>query len=306
MSTVEQSGNPARALEITATLSGRRFGLCGFDGVEAERVSRIICGINSLAFVFDESLLSESARICDGMVIKLAGLGPEAQRAAAISSSPILVTASSQSLLQGTAAAYGWPRDFINEPWSDAELLVRLFRLLGPPGGARAVATGKARVDPLVLVADDDPDLTALVEATLRNDGISCRTTDNGLTALRMAREIVPDLVLLDVRMPGINGFEVLETIRHDPGLQTLPVILLTGCDDPADVVRGSELHADQYIAKPVSPNVLLNRVKRLLSTHSRSAARWTRAPSGASVGGKGVRRWSLDRDPRAGAPEQA
>jgi DNA-binding response OmpR family regulator len=115
----------------------------------------------------------------------------------------------------------------------------------------------------------------------------------------------MPDLILLDIRMPGINGFEVLETIRRDPGLQTLPVILLTGCDDPADVVRGSELHADQYIAKPVSPNVLLNRVKRLLSTHSRSAARWTRALSGASTGGKAVRRWSLDRDSHAGGLEQ-
>jgi CheY-like chemotaxis protein len=306
MSTVEQSGQSPRALEITAALSGRRFGLCGFDAGESQRIGSILCDTNSLAFAFDESLLSESARICDGMLIKLANLGPEGLRAAATSNSPILVTGSSQAILQGVAAAYCWPRDFLNEPWSDAELLVRLFRLLGAPGGSGASAAAKSRLDPLVLVADDDPDLTALVEATLRNDGISCRTVDNGLAALRMAREIMPDLVLLDVRMPGINGFEVLETIRRDPGLQTLPVILLTGCDDPADVMRGSELHADQYIAKPVSPNVLLNRVKRLLSTHSRSAARWTRASSTASAGGKGGRRWSLDRDSRAGALEQA
>ena len=161
-------------------------------------------------------------------------------------------------------------------------------------------------MDPLVLLADDDPELIALVEATLRNDGISCRTADNGLTALRLAREIMPDLILLDVRMPGINGFEVLETIRRDPSLQALPVIMLTGCDDPADIMRGSELHADQYIAKPVSPNVLLNRVKRLLATHSHNAPRWTRSLSGAAAGGKVMKRWALDRNSYLGMQEQA
>jgi len=223
---------------------------------------------------------------------------------AATSPAPILVTGSSQELLEGAGAAYCWPRDFMNEPWPDAELLVRLFRLLGPPVGSRADT--KPRVDPLVLLADDDPEVIALVEATLRNDGITCRTADNGLTVLRLAREIMPDLILLDVRMPGMSGFEVLETIRRDPGLQSLPVILLTGCDDPADIMRGSELHADQYIAKPVSPNVLLNRVKRLLSTHSRNAPRWTRALSGAGSGRKVMKRWALDRESYAGARELA
>jgi CheY-like chemotaxis protein len=271
MNTVEQSGKSARALEITAALSGRRFGLCGFDAGEAQRICKILCSANSLACIFDERLLSESAGICDAMLVKLASLSPEGLRAAATSSAPILVTGSSQALLEGVGAAYRWPGDFMNQPWQDAELLVRLFRLLGSTAGSRAASPGKARTEPLVLIADDDPELIALVEATLRNEGIGCRTADNGLTALRMAREIMPDLILLDVRMPGMNGFEVLETIRRDSGLQNLPVILLTGCDDPADIKRGSELQADQYIAKPVSPKDLLSRVKQLLSVHSSS-----------------------------------
>lgn len=304
MNTVEHSGKPPWALEITAALSGRRFGLCGFDAVDVQRICGILSTANSLAFAFDESLLQESARICDAMLIKLASLGPEGLRAAATSPAPILVTGSSQALLEGLGTAYCWPRDFMNEPWPDAELLVRLFRLLGPPAGFRAER--KPRTDPLVLVADDDPELIALVEVTLRNDGIRCQTADNGLTALRAAREIMPDLMLLDVRMPGIDGFDVLETIRLDPSLQTLPVILLTGCDDPADVRRGSALHADQYITKPVSPNILLNRVKRLLSTHSRSAPRWTRAPSLSGSGGKVIKRWTLDRNSYQGAGEES
>jgi CheY-like chemotaxis protein len=304
MHTVDQSGKPARALEIAAALSGRRFGLCGFDALEVQRICRILCTANSLAFAFDESLLPGSARICDAMLIKLASLGPEGLRAAATSSAPILVTGSSQALLEGAGAAYCWPRDFMNEPWPDAELLVRLFRLLGPPIGSRSEK--KPRTDPLVLLADDDPELIALVDVTLRNDGIHCQTADNGLAALRIAREITPDLILLDVRMPGIDGFDVLQTIRLDPGLQTLPVILLTGCDDPADVRRGSALHADQYITKPVSPNILLNRVKRLLSTHTRNAPRWMRALSVSGSAGKVIKLWTLDRNSYQGAGEES
>jgi CheY-like chemotaxis protein len=274
MNSLEQSGKPTQALEITATLSGRRFGLCGFDAGEAQRICRILCSANSLACVFDERLLSESAGICDAVLIKLASLSPEGLRAAATSPTPILVTGSSQLLLEGVGAAYLWPGDFMNQPFQDAELLVRLFRLLGSTPGSRAALPAQPRTQPLVLLADDDPELIALVEITLRNDGIGCQTADNGLVALRLAREIMPELIILDVNMPGMNGFEVLGTIRRDPRLRTLPVILLTGCDDPADIRRGSELRADQYIAKPVRPKILLNRVKQLLSTHSVSSPR--------------------------------
>jgi CheY-like chemotaxis protein len=245
--------------------------LCGFDVGEAQRISRVLGGVNSLAMPFHERLLGVSARLCDAMLIKLVSISPEGLRAAAASPAPVLVTGPSQALLAGAGAAYCWPRDFMNEPWSEAELLVRLFRLLESPGSSSAAAARESRMEPLVLLADDDPELIALVDTTLRSDGITCRTAEDGLTALRLARELGPDLILLDIRMPKMDGFEVLETIRRDPGLQTLPVVLLTGCDDPTDVVRGSELHADEYLCKPVSPNLLLNRVKRLLSTHARS-----------------------------------
>jgi CheY-like chemotaxis protein len=226
---------------------------------------------------FEEGKLGESARVCDGIALKLLSVSPEGLRAATASSAPILVTGPSQSLLEGVGGAYRWPRDFMNEPWPDSELLVRLFRLLESPGNSRAAAL-KSRVEPLALVADDDPELIALADATLRNDGISCRMVDNGLAALQLARELGPDLILLDIRMPKMNGFEVLETVRRDPCLQTIPVILLTGCDDLSDVVRGAELGADEYLSKPVSPTLLLDRVKRLLSTRTGNVRRWPRS----------------------------
>jgi DNA-binding response OmpR family regulator len=98
-----------------------------------------------------------------------------------------------------------------------------------------------------------------------------------------------------------MNGFDVLETIWRDPGLQTRPVILLTGCDNPNDIVHGSELHADEYLSKPVSTNILLNRIKRLLFTHTGATRRWIRArPGTAGSGGKPPRRWLLT----SGSPE--
>lgn len=305
MKTLAQSGKPARALEISAALAGRRFGLCGFDAGEAQRISRALSSANSLAMPFDERLLDESARVSDAILIKLASISPAGLRVAARSAVPILVTGAGQDLLEGAGAAYRWPRDFMIEPWSEAELLVRLFRLFESPRGAAAAARG-SRIVPLVLLADDDPELIRLVDATLRNDGMACRIAEDGLTALRLARELVPDLIVLDIQMPRMDGFEVLETVRRDPGLQMLPVMLLTGSDDPSDVMRGSELRADEYLGKPVSPNILLNRAKRLLSTHGQNAQRWARSLAvSAHSGERAAQRWILTGNHYAGAVEE-
>ena len=299
MREIGQSGNTGRALEITAGIAGRRFGLCGFGAGETERISRALCDIASLAMPFDERFLEESAQVCDALIIKLSSLSPVGLRVAAGSRAPILVTGPGEALLLGAGAAYSWPRDFMCEPWTEAELVVRLFRLLQPPASVTAAAR-ESRTEPLVIMADDDPEMLALVDVTLRNDGIACRTAENGLTALRLARELVPDLILLDVRMPKMDGFEVLATIRADPGIQMVPVILLTGCNDPADILRGSELHADDYLGKPVSPNILLNRVKRLLSRQDSTARRWDRAlPASTASGRTSTRHWILNESPR-------
>lgn len=174
------------------------------------------------------------------------------------------------------------------EPWTDAELLVRLFRLLQSPAGSGSAS----RTEPLVLLADDDPELTELVEHTLQRDGIACQSADSGLTVLRMARELVPDLIVLDVKMPGMNGFDVLKTIRGDPRLQAILVVLLTSCNDPDDVARASELRADQYVTKPVNPNLLLNRIKRLLATHTGGNRRWAQSVLSGTSNERTARKW--------------
>jgi DNA-binding response OmpR family regulator len=90
-----------------------------------------------------------------------------------------------------------------------------------------------------------------------------------------------------------MNGFEVLEAVRRDPSIQKVSVMMLTACDDALDVMRGSELHADDYLGKPVSPIILLKRVKQLPSASRGNTRRWTRVGSdGAGSGARLARRW--------------
>ena len=252
------------APEIAVTLAGRRFALFGFDAEQTARISAALRQADCLSTPFEETWLGESARLGDGFLIKITSLSARALRAAAASTVPVLIVGAAESVLEGAAGAYAWAHDFLGEPWSDAELVARLFRLIAAPRDYASLAADRAR--PQILLADDDPSWISLAEATLRSHGLVCHTATDGLNALRLARQLLPDVIVLDVKMPRMDGFEVLETIRREPLLEALPVALLTGCDDTQEVSRGAELGADDYLVKPLSPTVLLNRVKRLLS----------------------------------------
>lgn len=117
----------------------------------------------------------------------------------------------------------------------------------------------------MVLVADDDPSLRALVRASLGSK-FECHVAEDGATALRMAREILPSVLLLDVNMPQMDGFEVLSAIRNEGATASIRVLMLTGCEQENDIVRGFGLGADDYLVKPFNPMELAVRVKRLLS----------------------------------------
>ena len=116
---------------------------------------------------------------------------------------------------------------------------------------------------PEILLADDDPTILSLVKTTLLNYGIDVRTAPNGVEAFDMIRSNPPDAAILDVNMPGMDGFELLAAIRAN----NLPVrvILLTARQQENDLVRGFALGADDYVIKPFSPMELIARVKRLL-----------------------------------------
>jgi DNA-binding response OmpR family regulator len=116
-----------------------------------------------------------------------------------------------------------------------------------------------------VLVVEDEPDIRNLLVVNLTRDGFRCRTAATGAEALRAVRASVPDLVLLDLMLPEMDGLEVCRRLRQEPGTASIPIIMLTAKTDEVDRVLGLELGADDYVAKPFSPKELVARVRAVL-----------------------------------------
>ena len=118
---------------------------------------------------------------------------------------------------------------------------------------------------PLVLVADDDDDILALVTFRLERSGCRVLRATDGAQALDLARELKPDLAVLDVMMPRLSGLEVARALREDERTRELPVILLTARVRDSDVQAGLEAGATSYVRKPFSPRELWEHVEALL-----------------------------------------
>jgi len=122
-----------------------------------------------------------------------------------------------------------------------------------------------------VLVVDDTPDNLTLMSSLLRDD-YKVKVANGGEKALKIAQsENPPDLVLLDIMMPGMDGYEVLDRLKHDPRTRDIPVIFLTAKAEVADEQKGLELGAVDYITKPISPPIVLARVRTHLSLKASS-----------------------------------
>ena len=118
---------------------------------------------------------------------------------------------------------------------------------------------------PVVLVADDDEDILSLVVFRLERAGYEVVQARDGEQALRLARDRQPELAVLDVSMPKLTGYEVTERLRAVEETRRIPVILLTARVQEADVSRGLEAGADDYVKKPFSPEELSSRVQAIL-----------------------------------------
>ena len=121
------------------------------------------------------------------------------------------------------------------------------------------------RTPPLVLIADDNAMNLDILQARLAAHGYEILTAADGEAALSLAREKHPDLILLDVMMPGLDGLEVCRQLKGDPSLPFMPLIMVTARADSRDVVSGLEAGADEYLTKPVDQAALVARVKSML-----------------------------------------
>jgi two-component system alkaline phosphatase synthesis response regulator PhoP len=119
-----------------------------------------------------------------------------------------------------------------------------------------------------ILVVDDEPDILELVQYNLRKDNYDVVGVESGEEALAQVRATPPDLIILDLMLPGVDGLEVCRTLKRDTRTTAIPIVMLTARGEEADIVAGLELGADDYLTKPFSPRVLRARMRAVLRRH--------------------------------------
>lgn len=116
-----------------------------------------------------------------------------------------------------------------------------------------------------ILIVDDEEDVLELVQYNLDKNGYKTETATTGEKALSKAKAELPDLIILDLMLPGIDGLDVCKELKNNTKTQDIPIIMLTAKGEEVDIVTGLELGADDYVTKPFSPKVLTARIRRIL-----------------------------------------
>jgi CheY-like chemotaxis protein len=147
---------------------------------------------------------------------------------------------------------------------------------VGPARGIRDVAMRKK-----ILIVEDNTELLELLRLNLKHAGFSVATATNGIEALKKAHSISPDLVVLDLVLPELDGFAVCETLRRDNATARLPIVVLTGLTSQISRLAGLESGATAYVTKPVNTDTLVSRIKRLLAREPQPVPEAGRGNSG-------------------------
>ena len=179
---------------------------------------------------------------------------------------PAVIIGSYEDLVTGFAAVFDFNREFILRPCKPDELLLRTRRVLRFVETAEVVPQSAAPSKPRrVVLADDDATTIVMLSTILKHFNFECDIAHDGEQALEIARKNKPALVLLDVSMPHMNGFEALTALRSDTATRNTPVILVSAHRDEAEVVKGFSLGADDYVTKPFNSGELIARIGRVL-----------------------------------------
>lgn len=125
-------------------------------------------------------------------------------------------------------------------------------------------------MDKRIIVIEDEEKIITMIMSSLGKEGFLVNSAHDGITGLRMVKEEIPDLIILDLMLPGLDGFEICKNIRMDPRVASTPIIILTAKAEEYDRILGLEFGADDYVTKPFSPRELLARVKAVLRRTNR------------------------------------
>ena len=258
---------------IQQALAGRRFALMGFDPRESDPIiaalgtvrgighvvgaAPAIPGLNTLA-PFDACFINASAAAI--------GEQPPPIEMIARSRKPAVIIGTADELVERFPAVADLNRDFMLRPFQPHELLLRAYRILRfAETIAVAVPAPVRNGARRVVLADDDATTVVMISTILKHYNFECDIAHDGVQAFEIARKKKPDLVLLDVSMPLMNGFDTLTALRGDAGTRNTRVILVSAHHDEAEVVKGFTLGADDYITKPFNSGELMARINRVL-----------------------------------------
>ena len=128
-------------------------------------------------------------------------------------------------------------------------------------------------MDKKILVIEDDPATSRLVDYTLRHEGYQVSKASNGLEGIRKVHEEKPDLLILDVMLPGMDGFEICHRLRSEPATAQLPILMFSAKAQEIDKNTGLKVGADDYLSKPADPSEIVKRVAILLARKTTDAA---------------------------------
>ena len=256
--------------DILKALKGKLVAIVGLPAHENQRLCVALERVGARAVFFELTGPVDAGALakCDLVATYVrpgGGNSPWLDPTAGAAGIPTIFLGSRDHLLELDPAVQAMAAEFLMDSWQPEEALVRLSLALTHTSQRKArpappvAAGGRIRV----LVADDDSTVLALVRTALENFGMECHLAADGPKALEAARRLRPQAAILDVNMPGMDGYEVLSAIRAD----NLPVrvMLLTARQQESDVIRGFTLGADDYVVKPFSPMELVARLKRLV-----------------------------------------
>jgi CheY-like chemotaxis protein len=243
-----------------AVLAECRVVVAGFKREVAAELVAMFQATGAICRVVQPAFLEASVYSCDLLLAWLAGL-ENYDTVLESFTVPVIAAMTPESLV----GYLPWMRQsaagFFLFPCTEEEVLARA-----------AMAFHRRRTRPVrspgeklrVLLADDDPGTTALLQAAIESDRMTCRCAANGLEALEIARKWLPDVAVLDVKMPGLDGYQVLASLRRET--RRIPVLLLTGCDQESEIMKGFRLGAADYVVKPFDPMEVRERIKRIVA----------------------------------------
>lgn len=258
---------------IHHSLVGRRFAVIGFQPSEAETIIEALGTVRGIGHAVAPAPGIPGLNCFspfDACFINASVAGGAEQHGPiemlARSRKPAVIVGHFDDLVRRFPAVADINREFVLRPYQPQDLLLRAFRVLRFVESAEtAIETPERNGTRRVVVADDDQSTVMLLTTILKHFHFKCEVARNGAEALESARKKRPDLVLLDISMPHMDGFEALTALRNDMATRRTPVILVTAHSAEAQVVKGFALGAADYVTKPFTSGELMARVNRVL-----------------------------------------